>query len=289
MEAKFGPGGNSESFYAEGFKSTLQAPGWVRARGLDAYEYQCGNGITASPKTLAAIGQKAAEHGVAMSLHAPYYISLSSEFEEKRVKSLDYIAACADAGEALGARIMVVHTGSAAKISRETAMAYAADTVEKACALLADKGTSVRMGLETMGKQNQLGTLDEVLRLCAIAPAILAPVVDFGHLNAREGGVLRTADDYKRIFDAISSALGGEAAETLHCHFSQIEYTKMGEKRHLTFADETFGPFFGPLAEAIVSLGVSPTIICESAGTMAEDALRMKELLYAAEQRAGRA
>ena len=128
-----------------------------------------------------------------------------------------------------------------------------------------------------------------MLRLCAIAPAILAPVVDFGHLNAREGGVLRTADDYKRIFDAISSALGGEAAETLHCHFSQIEYTKMGEKRHLTFADETFGPFFGPLAEAIVSLGVSPTIICESAGTMAEDALRMKELLYAAEQRAGRA
>ena len=202
MAAKFGPGGNSESFYAEGFKSTLQAPGWVRARGLDAYEYQGGNGITASPKTLAAIGQKAAEHGVAMSLHAPYYISLSSEFEEKRVKSLDYIAACADAGEALGARIMVVHTGSAAKISRETAMAYAADTVEKA---------------------------------------------------------------------------------------SQIEYTKMGEKRHLTFADETFGPFFGPLAEAIVSLGVSPTIICESAGTMAEDALRMKELLYAAEQRAGRA
>ena len=289
MAAKFGPGGNSESFYAEGFKSTLQAPGWVRARGLDPYEYQGGNGITASPKTLAAIGQKAAEHGVAMSLHAPYYISLSSEFEEKRAKSLDYIAACADAGEALGARIMVVHTGSAAKISRETAMAYAADTVEKACALLAEKRTSVRMGLETMGKQNQLGTLDEVLRLCAIAPAILAPVVDFGHLNAREGGVLRTADDYKRIFDAISSALGGEAAETLHCHFSQIEYTKMGEKRHLTFADETFGPFFGPLAEAIVSLGVSPTIICESAGTMAEDALRMKELLYAAEQRAGRA
>ena len=103
MAAKFGPGGNSESFYAEGFKSTLQAPGWVRARGLDAYEYQGGNGITASPKTLAAIGQKAAEHGVAMSLHAPYYISLSSEFEEKRAKSLDYIAACADAGEALGA------------------------------------------------------------------------------------------------------------------------------------------------------------------------------------------
>ena len=289
MAAKFGPGGNSESFYAEGFKSTLQAPAWVRARGLDAYEYQGGNGITASAQTLSAIGEAAAGQGISMSLHTPYYISLSSEFEEKRAKSLDYIAASADACEALGARIMVVHTGSAAKLSRETAMAYAADTVEKACVLLADKGSHVRMGLETMGKQNQLGTLDEVLRLCGIAPSILAPVIDFGHMNAREGGILRTADDFKRIFDAVASALGGEAADTLHCHFSHIEYTKMGEKRHLTFADETYGPFFEPLAEAIVSLGVSPTIICESAGTMAEDALRMKELLYAAEQRAGRA
>ena len=171
MAAKFGPGGNSESFYAEGFKSTLQAPAWVRARGLDAYEYQGGNGITASAKTLSAIGEAAAGQGISMSLHTPYYISLSSEFEEKRARSLDYIAASADACEALGARIMVVHTGSAAKLSRETAMAYAADTVEKACVLLADKGSHVRMGLETMGKQNQLGTLDEVLRLCGIAAA----------------------------------------------------------------------------------------------------------------------
>lgn len=125
MAVKFGPGGNSESFYAEGFKSTLQAPAWVRDRGLDAYEYQGGNGITASAKTLSAIGEAAAGQGISMSLHTPYYISLSSEFEEKRAKSLDYIAASADACEALGARIMVVHTGSAAKLSRETAMAYA--------------------------------------------------------------------------------------------------------------------------------------------------------------------
>ena len=66
MAAKFGPGGNSESFYAEGFKSTLQAPAWVRARGLDAYEYQGGNGITASAKTLSAIGEAAAGQGISM-------------------------------------------------------------------------------------------------------------------------------------------------------------------------------------------------------------------------------
>ena len=283
----FGPGGNSESFYTAGNKSTKQAPAWLQSVGLDAYEYEAGNGISAGEKSLAEVGEAAKACGIEMSLHTPYFISLSGIDPEKRLKSIDYIEKSLWAAGLLGANEIVIHCGSAGKISREEAMRLSADTLYKTLERVGD--VPISLGVETMGKQNQLGTLDEVLRLCAIAPAILAPVVDFGHLNAREGGVLRTADDYKRIFDAISSALGGEAAETLHCHFSQIEYTKMGEKRHLTFADETFGPFFGPLAEAIVSLGVSPTIICESAGTMAEDALRMKELLYAAEQRAGRA
>ncbi|MBR2432657.1 MAG: endonuclease IV, partial [Clostridia bacterium] len=70
--ATFGPGGNSKSFYDEGFKSTLQAPGWIERRGLDAYEYQAGNGISASPTTLAQIGAKAKEHEILMSLHTPY-------------------------------------------------------------------------------------------------------------------------------------------------------------------------------------------------------------------------
>ena len=29
----FGPAGNSESFYAEGFKSTLQTPQWLKKQG----------------------------------------------------------------------------------------------------------------------------------------------------------------------------------------------------------------------------------------------------------------
>ena len=91
-------------------------------------------------------------------------------------------------------------------------------------------------------------------------------------------GVLRTKDDFKRIFDEISSTLGAEYAENLHCHFSKIMYTEMGEKKHLTFEDDIYGPEFLPLAEAIVELGVSPTIICESAGTQSDDALMMKSI-----------
>ena len=171
---------------------------------------------------------------------------------------------------------MVVHCGSAAKIPRETAMEYAADTLQRAAEMLEDGGYKAKLGIETMGKVNQLGTLDEVLTLCRISRNFV-PVVDFGHLNARDRGVMFNADDYKRIFDRISSVLGGEYADGLHCHFSKIMYTAMGEKKHLTFEDDVYGPPFEPLAEAMVSLGVSPTIICESAGTQTEDALYMKK------------
>lgn len=275
----FGPGGNSESFYNEGYKSTLQAPAWLTGKGLDAYEYQAGNGLTAGETTLKKIGEEAKKHGILMSLHTPYFISLSGIEEEKRLKSIDYIARSLRAADCLGADTIVIHTGSAAKITREEAMALAADTLTKN--LEVNGNTTVRMGLETMGKLNQLGTLDEVLTLCKISP-LYHPVVDFGHLNARHiGGYFPDCDSYRAIFDRIGTALGDDYAYNLHCHFSKIEFTQAGEKKHLTFADTVYGPDFEPLAEAIVKEGVCPRIICESAGTMAEDALAMKRLWQA--------
>ena len=275
MSAFFGPGGNSDSFRRAGYRSTLDAPRFVAACGLDAYEYEAGQGLSASLEMLSAIGKEAVAHGIRMSFHTPYFISLSSVEPEKRRNSVEYLYRSAAASDALGASVMVVHTGSAAKISRETAMEYAAETLRLADEMLADNHFSVKLGLETMGKLNQLGTLDEVIALCKLSPRFV-PVVDFGHINAREQGILKTEDDFKRIFDRIASELGAEAAEHLHCHFSRIEYTEKGEKRHLTFADETFGPDHRPLLRAVADLGVSPTFISESAGTQTEDASAMK-------------
>ena len=276
MTAKFGPGGNSEAFALAGFSSTLDAPAWLSKVGLDAYEYEAGNGLSAGPSTLAAIGRRAKENGIKMSYHTPYFISLSGVVEEKRLKSIDYIRQSLEAARLLGAGTIVVHCGSCAKISRDEAMRLAADTLVKTVATVDTYG--IKIGLETMGKINQLGTLDEVLELCRIDSSFV-PVVDFGHLNARElGGVFRTADDYLRVFDRISSRMGSSVAENLHCHFSKIEYTNLGEKKHLTFADTIYGPDYEPFVEAIVKGKLSPTVICESAGTQSDDALTMKKL-----------
>ena len=154
-------------------------------------------------------------------------------------------------------------------------MALSLDTLARAAERFC--GTTVSLGIETMGKCNQLGTLEEVIEQCKVSP-MFAPVVDFGHLYARElGQAFLTVDDYRRVFSTIGETLGDFYAKHLHCHFSQIEFTKAGEKKHLTFGNGLFGPAFEPLAEAIVKEGVFPRIICESAGTQAEDALYMKQ------------
>lgn len=275
MNATFGPAGNPKDFYDAGNKSTIQIFSWLKDYGLDAYEYSAGKGIHGSLETFAKMGGEAKKHGILTSFHTPYFISLSGLVEEKRLRSIEYIRQSLEAARALGADTIVIHSGSASKISREEALALAKDTMARTVDELPDDG--IRLGIETMGKVNQLGTLDEVIEICKISKR-LCPVVDFGHLNARDfGGVFTKEDDYKRVFDQIGEALGDEKAKSLHCHFSKIEYTVPGgEKQHLTFDDTTFGPEFEPLGEVIAKYGLSPRIVCESAGTQARDALYMK-------------
>ena len=273
--AKFGPGGNGDLFYAQGGKGTVQAPAWLKEYGLDAYEFEAGNGLTAGEATLRKIGEEAKKHGIATSLHTPYFISLSGVVEEKRLKSIEYIQKSLWAAELLCANTIVIHSGSAAKISREEAMRLSCDTLYKVIEAIGD--TDIKLGIETMGKVNQLGTLDEVIEQCQVDKHYV-PVVDFGHMNARErGGLFTSVDDYRRVFDKIALGCGDEVAKNLHCHFSKIQYTDAGEKKHLTFADNEYGPDFEPLIEAIAREGLTPTIICESDGTMPEDAMAMKK------------
>ncbi len=274
MRALFGPGGNGELFRSLGFRSTLDAPSFVRNLGLDCYEYEAGNGLSASDDLLCAIGANAGACNIKMSYHAPYFISLSGIDESTRLKSIGYIKQSLDAAKLLGADIIVVHTGSASKITRDEAMRLASDTLVRTLNEVDTYG--IKIGLETMGKKNQLGTLDEVIELCRLSSE-LVPVIDFGHLNARDcGNVFNTADDYLRVFDKIERLVSPEAAMRLHCHFSKIQWSDKGEKKHLTFSDSIYGPDYETFAEAIARGGYSPTVICESAGSQAEDALLIK-------------
>ena len=276
MSAKFGPAGNSQSFVDMGYKDSLDVPEYVAKMGLDAFEYQCGRGVNIGREKAEKLGELAKAKNIALSLHAPYYISMSSLEEEKRDKSVDYIMQSALAVSAMGGERIVIHAGSCGKQTREAALSLALDTAKKAIAALDDAGLShIRMCMETMGKINQLGDLNEVLTLCCLDERML-PCIDFGHLNARTHGGLKTKADFEEILNQIGNRLGVSRLNEFHSHFSKIEYSEGGEKRHLTFEDTVYGPDFLPLTELVAKRNLSPTIICESAGTQAEDALAMK-------------
>lgn len=244
--------------------------------GLDAYEYQCSKGVKISEATARKLGEEAKANNIRLSIHAPYYISLSTDDEEKRERSVNYITQTLQAADYMGADRIVVHSGACAKMPRETAMEYAKKTLLIALARSKEMGLShIHICPETMGKINQLGTLEEVVELCKLDDSFL-PTIDFGHLNARSLGALKEYADYLHIFDTIENGLGKDRLNCFHSHFSRIEFTAGGEKCHHTFSDTQYGPEYQPVMEIIYKKGLHPTIVCESAGTQAEDALTMK-------------
>lgn len=280
LAISFAPGGNSLSFGRLKFPEDL--PAYLAKLGLNGYEVECGRGVRISQKTYDLLPSLAVENNICLTLHAPYFISLSSDDEEKRNNSVGYILESAKAAKKLGAGKIVVHSGSCSKMTREQAMVLASQTVVNAQKALDENGLDdVIICLETMGKINQLGTLDEVLRLCKIDDRLL-PCIDFGHLNARDLGSIKTIEDYRNILDAIENALGFERLSDMHVHFSKIMYTSGGEKKHLTFSDTEYGPDFEPLMELLAARNLQPTIVCESDGTQAEDAAQMKAAYLAA-------
>lgn len=280
---RFGPSGNSASFYEQGHKHSVEAPKWLNAMGLDAYEYSFGRGVNLSTAKASEIGAEARAHGVAVSVHAPYYINFASDSEETRAKSQKYLFDSVMSAQALGASRVVFHPGSCAGRDREQAMLTAMRELEAAVRLLADHDIcTVTLCPETMGKVNQLGTVEEVLEMCSINPTVFRPTLDFGHINALEQGGLKTKSDYERIFDRVEAVLGAKSARSVHIHFSHIEYGKSGEVKHLTLDDERFGPDFLPLAQVIAEFMLHPTVICESSDVMAEDAVRLRQVYESA-------
>lgn len=272
----FGPGGNSESFGKRKFPEQL--PEYLASMGLNGYEIECGRGVRIAEKTYNLLPDIAKQNGIYITLHTPYFISLSSENEETRLKSVTYIEESAVAAHKLGVKKIIVHSGSCAKMTREAALELAKDTLLRAQARLDEIGLSeIIICPETMGKINQLGDLREVMEICKVDDTFI-PCIDFGHLNARTFGEIKGKAEYAAILDTIENELGADRAKIFHSHFSKIEYTtKGGEKKHLTFEDTIYGPQFEPLMELVYERNLSPIFVCESAGTQTEDAQAMKK------------
>ncbi len=269
---RIGPSGNSESFYAEGHKHTYEEAAWLHAKGLNAFEYSFGRGVSMSDSTANKIKDEFNKYDIAISAHAPYYTNFANPDPEMIDKSIMYITQSIDAVKRMGGARVVFHPASCGKMPREEAVRRAKDNITMMMSRLEGE---FLLAAETMGKLAQIGTAEEIIDFCTVDSRLI-PCFDFGHINSYMRGGLKGKDDYKRIIDLCGERLGDEKTKNMHIHFSKIMYGASGEIKHLTFADDKFGPEYQPLAELIDEYALTPYIVCESNGTMAEDALFMK-------------
>ena len=277
---KFGPSGNSLAFAEAGKTKSEESAVWVKNLGLSCFEYSFGRGVNLSDERAISIGKAFSDADVEISVHAPYYINFANPENENAEKSYGYVLSSAKKVKLMGGKRVVFHPASQGKMKREQAV----DLTEDRLKILRDRIYEENLSdliicPETMGKIGQIGTIEEVTRFCKI-DKIYVPAVDFGHINARECGSLKTEKDYTERLEYMISELGMEKMKHFHIHFSKIEYSAKGEVRHLTFEDDHYGPNFEPLSIALKKLGLEPYVVCESAGTQDIDALKMQKIYY---------
>ncbi len=275
---KFGPSGNSESFYAAGYEHTEETPAYLQERGLDCFEYSFGRGVRMTEAKAKSIGAAFQKAGIEISVHAPYFINFANPDDEMAAKSYGYVLDSAKVCKQMGGKRIVFHPAAQGKAARFEAVDKTLERLKILREYIYLNGLEDMIFCpETMGKLAQIGTVEEVTAFCEV-DSVFTPCVDFGHINAREQGSLKTAQDYKDRLEYMISRLGFERMKHFHVHFSKIMYSAKGEVKHLTFEDDVYGPEFEPLAVALKDLKLEPYIVSESAGTQAEDAAEMKRI-----------
>lgn len=278
---RFGPSGNCEAFYAAGYKHTREEPKWLNEMGLTAFEYSFGLGKFLNTDTAKTIGDEAKKYGIEVSVHAPYYINFANMSDTAKENNHKFLFESMRNLKEIGGRHCVVHVGSQMKFTREEALNNIKTNLTE---FLARKKDSEYADLilcpEAMGRFTQIGSFSEMYEICSWDECLI-PTLDFGHINCVMQGGLKTTQDYLNILSEGIEKIGRDKMNDLHVHFSKIMYNPKGEVKHLTFADDLFGPNYEPMIDAFVTLGLNPVIICESAGTQAPDALAMSTYYHA--------
>ena len=275
---RFGPAGEPPMFRIMG-ADLPDVPRLLREEGLDALEYEAvrwGPKPQISESLARSLGEAAKQSDVRLSLHGSYYINLSGTREIVEASKRRLIAS-ATAADWMGAYVMVFHTGFYGKFEKDYAFKTCLEAVKDVSSQMRSLGLKVKLGPETMGRKFQVGTLDEILAMNQEIEG-LQLVVDWAHLHAISHGGLNKVENFRAIAEKVEQALGTEAMRSMHCHFSKIEYTMLGEKKHHTLDEKEYGPEFRNLAEVIADFGMHPTMICESP-LLDVDARKMKETL----------
>lgn len=237
---------------------------YLHDAGLDAMEVQFVRNVYMTPQSASKSAAVARECGIALSIHAPYYINLTSKSKATQEKSKAWITKSLRIAESLMANIVVCHP------AREKEPAILKQHLIELCEMRKKEGIKALIGLETTGDAPELGSVEDYIDIIKELPGTDI-VIDWSHLHSRTNGSIKGIEDYEAIF----SMLKPVKRDNFHMHFSNVEYKDGREVRHLPLDSE---PPFEPLAKLLKEKKINATIICESP-ILEDDALKMKKSL----------
>lgn len=277
---RFGPAGMPPRF-KELKQPVTEVPNYLRNEGLDSFEYQM---VRWGPKPqirremAEKLGKNAAENDVWLTAHGSYFVNLTSPNKETLEASKRRLLACVTGANWMGAHIVVFHPGSYTGRPPQEVFKRCAKAMEEVIETMRSLGmTRVHLAPEMMGKSSQFGSVEEVLALCERVD-LTEPNVDWSHLHARDRGRFRTIDDVRKVMDQIEKRLGTNALKNLHSHYSHIEFTDKGERRHHNLDRVEYGPDFKLLAKLIAERDLKPVIACETPN-LDMDAVKLRDIV----------
>lgn len=276
---RFGPAGVPPAF-RELKRPTEEVPKYLHEEGLSAFEYQAvrwGPKPQMTKEAAEKLGINATQQDIWLSLHGSYFINFCGKTETVEASKKRLIA-CVTAASWMGAHSVVFHPGFYGKKSPKEALQCCLKAMNEVVDSMRTLGMPhMYLAPETTGKPSQLGSLDEILTLCEKVELTL-PTIDWAHIHARGKGKLKNIDDFREVIDAVEKRLGSDTVKNLHCHYTHVEFTEKGERRHHTMDELEYGPDFEPIAVLISELDLKPVIISESP-ILHVDSLKMRDIV----------
>lgn len=246
---------------------------YAASLGLNALEMAWVQGVRVGKTTCKAIRQAGVMYGVALSVHAPYYINLNAG-DEKWPRLRKYLTDAAYFGNLAGATDIVFHPGSYFGHPADAVLQKIMPRLECIVAELRAAGNPITLRPEAMGKPAAIGSLGDVLALAKV-PGVV-PCMDFAHLHARAtDGTMNSNDEWMSILETYQRVLGDQALKQMHIHLSGIAYGPKGEKNHLVMEDADLD--FRALFKALHETGAGGRLLCESP-VLEVDALKFRQL-----------
>lgn len=242
-------------------KSTLESLSYIKEIELNAMEVEFVYGVKMQNELAKEIGKLAEKLDISLSVHAPYYINLASADKQKIEASKKRILDSCERAHYLKASHVVFHAGFYGNLKENECYDIIKEGIIEMRDIIKENKWKTELAPETTGKKSQFGSLTELLRFREEIKCSLC--IDFAHLHARNGTI-----NYPSVFDQLSGL------KHIHSHFSGIEFSDKGERRHLIMERTDFLPF----AKEILKRKVDITIICESPITW-KDSLKMKNII----------